>query len=132
MTGRRFAAVLIAGLAWAGSAGAESAEVAAVVSLEDAVPRGPSLADRLATIRERIQDALEYPPLARLRELGGEATVRFEIDPAGRANGVRVVRSSGYPQLDAAATRAVRAAAPLPWVYGALEVPVLFELQAPR
>lgn len=130
MRGGRSFALLLAGLAWAGLAAAESAKVAAVVSLEDAVPQRPSLAERLAVIRERIQNALEYPPLARLRERAGAATVRFEIDSAGQANAVRVVRSSGSPQLDDAAVRAVSTAGPLPWVYGALEVPVTFELRA--
>ena len=113
-------------------ASANSAEVAAVILSDDAMPRGPSIADRLAIIREKIQNALEYPPLAQLHESDGDALVRFEIDRSGSAQNVRLVRSSGHDRLDTSAVRAVETASPLPWVYGPLEVPVHFELTAPR
>ena len=113
-------------------ASADSTEVAAVILFDDAMPRGPSIADRLAIIREKIQNALEYPPLAQLRESDGDALVRFEIDRSGSAQNVRLVRSSGHVRLDTSAVRAVETANPLPWVYGPLEVPVHFELTAPR
>ncbi len=120
-----------------GIAPAVSAEVAAVASVEsaasavffeDAMPQGPSVAERLAIIREKIQQALEYPPLARLHASDGDALVRFEVDHSGVARDVRVVRSSGHQRLDDSAVRAVQEARPLPWVYGPLEVPVHFEL----
>ena len=110
----------------------DSAEAAAVNLSDDAMPRGPSIADRLAIIREKIQNALEYPPLARLHDSDGDALVRFEIDRSGSAENVRVVRSSGSDRLDTSAVRAVETASPLPWVYGPLEVPVHFELTASR
>jgi TonB family protein len=110
----------------------DSTEVAAVTVSDDAMPRGPSVADRLAIIREKIQNALEYPPLARLLDSDGDALVRFEIDRSGTAQNIRVVHSSGHDQLDTSAVRAVETASPLPWVYGPLEVPVHFELTAPR
>jgi len=108
-------------------------ELAAVESLEvrlvDAVPQGPSVAARLAEIRRRIQAALVYPPLARMKRIEGEALVRFEIEHDGTARDVVVHRSSGKPSLDRAAALAVAEAEPLPWVYGRLEVPVRFELE---
>ena len=110
----------------------DSAEAAAVNLSDDAMPQGPSVADRLAIIREKIQNALEYPPLARLHDSDGDALVRFEIDRSGSAENVRVIRSSGNDRLDTSAVRAVETASPLPWVYGPLEVPVHFELTAPR
>ena len=116
----------------AGLISTESTEVAAAILFDDAMPNGPSVADRLAVIREKIQDALEYPPLARLLETDGDALVRFEIDPSGIAQNIRVVQSSGHDRLDTSAVRAVETASPLPWVYGPLEVPVHFELTAPR
>jgi protein TonB len=115
-------------LALAGPAPAD--EVIAVG--EDAVPVGPSVDERLAEIRRRIQAALVYPPLARLQRVEGTALVRFEIGRDGAAREVRVFRTSGKPSLDRAATRAVAAAAPLPWVYGRLEVPVRFALEERR
>jgi len=116
----------------AGLISAESSEAGAAVLFEDAMPNGPSVADRLAIIRERIQNALEYPPLARLLESDGDALVRFEIDRSGTARNIRVIESSGYDRLDTSAVRAVETSSPLPWVYGPLEVPVHFELTAPR
>jgi TonB family protein len=111
---------------------ANSNEGAAAILFDDAMPNGPSVADRLAVIRDKIQHALEYPPLARLLESDGDALVRFEIDPSGIAQNIRVVQSSGHDRLDTSAVRAVETASPLPWVYGPLEVPVHFELTAPR
>ena len=116
----------------AGLISAESSEAGAAMLFEDAMPNGPSVADRLAIIRAKIQSALEYPPLARLLEADGDALVRFEIDPSGTAQNIRVIESSGYDRLDTSAVRAVETAGPLPWVYGPLEVPVHFELTAPR
>jgi TonB family protein len=118
------------------AAPAAADEVAAVDAMEvrfvDAVPRGPSVAERLAEIRRRIQAAVVYPPLARLHHVEGVALVRFAIGRDGAAQEVRLFRTSGRPSLDRAATRAVAAAAPLPWVHGRLEVPVRFELEERR
>jgi TonB family protein len=116
----------------AGLISANSNESAAAILFDDAMPNGPSVADRLAVIREKIQNALEYPPLARLLETDGDALIRFEIDPSGNAHNIRVVQSSGHERLDISAVRAVETASPLPWVYGPLEVPVHFELTEPR
>jgi TonB family protein len=129
--------LLLLALALAGAAAPASAEdVAAAATAEvrfvDAVPLGPSVAARLAEIRRRIQAALVYPPLARLHRVEGEALVRFEIGHDGAPREVQVFRTSGKPSLDRAATRAVAAAAPLPWLYGRLEVPVRFELEDRR
>jgi TonB family protein len=130
------AAVLLAATALgvgAGSAGAEGLDVGAVRAVaEDAVPRGPQLDERLRRIRARIQAALVYPPLARLRELEGVAKVRFAIAADGRPQDLSVAGSTGHAILDRAALAAVEAAAPLPWVYGLLEVPVRFEFSARR
>jgi len=98
----------------------------------DAAPPGRSVAERLAEIRRRIQAALVYPRLARLQKLEGEALVRFDIDADGTPRDVELFRSSGMPSLDRAARSAVEDAAPLPWVYGRLEVPVRFELDRRR
>ena len=58
--------------------------------------------------------------------------VRFDIAQDGEPHGIVVHDSSGLPSLDRAAEAAVRDAAPLPWVYGRLEVPVLFSLERRR
>ena len=112
----------------------EPPDVAAPPPLEviDAIPVGPSLESRLEEIRRRVQDALEYPPILRRRGVGGEAIVGFEVGADRVARGVRTERSSGHPLLDRAAERAVQDAAPLPHVYGRVEVPVRFELDPRR
>ena len=104
----------------------------ATVTFEDAAPRGPNVEERLVQIRARIQAAVVDPPLARLRRLEGEARVQFEIAPDGRAAQLALAASTGHAILDHAARAAVEAAAPLPWVYGRLEVPVRFELDSRR
>ena len=131
---RSFAAAFWLAVTFAavGTAAGDSSEVAAVLPSVDARPATPSVDERLAIIRERIQNALEYPPLARLHDSDGDALVRFEIDRSGSAQNVRVVRSSGHDRLDTSAVRAVETASPLPWVYGPLEVPVHFELTEPH
>jgi TonB family protein len=118
----------------AGSASAQdfAAAEASEVRFVDAAPAGPSVEERLEEIRRRIEAAVEYPPLARTERLEGEALVRFDIDAEGTPREVVLHRSSGRPSLDRAATRAVAAAAPLPWVYGRLEVPVRFSLDTRR
>ena len=121
-------AALLAAAPPGGAGSAESARGAA----EDAVPLGPRVEERLAQIRERIQAAVVYPPLARLRRLEGVAQVRFAIARDGSPQDVSVAGSTGHAILDRAALAAVRDAAPLPWVYGLLEVPVRFELSARR
>jgi len=125
------ATLLVAACAGAPGAQAddESIEIGAVRPVaQDAVPPGPRLDDRLREIRERIQAAVVFPPLARMRQLEGVAQVRFEIAADGRPLGIAVTGSTGHAILDRAARTAVAAAAPLPWVYGLLEVPVRFAL----
>ena len=107
------------------TAAAEIAEVRFV----DGVPFGPTVEERLGAIRRRIQEALVYPPLARQQQIEGSSLVRFEIARDGTPKDLQVHRTSGTPTLDRAALRAVAAAAPLPWVYGRLEVPIRFDLE---
>lgn len=115
-------ALALAGLCLAGPAAAPP--------LEDAVPSGPSLDERLAEIARRVQAVVEYPALARSRGLAGDTLVAFRIRADGEPEQVRTRRSSGSSLLDRAAERAVRDAAPLPRVHGTVAVPVRFELSS--
>lgn len=128
---RRLLAALLLALVPCPAAGAEALVVARVV-LVDALPSAPSVDSRLEIIRKRIQAALVYPPLARRHGQAGEVRVRFQISAEGRAQGIETHASSGMWLLDRAAERSVQAAAPLPYVWGRLEVPVRFDLDAPR
>ena len=95
----------------------------------DAGPPRVHARERLEEIQQRIQAALRYPPVARARELEGTALLRFDIAADGMPRHVVVQASSGLVSLDRAAAAAVADAAPLPWVYGRLEVPVVFALE---
>jgi len=75
----------------------------------------PSQADLSAfrsMVQSRISSARRYPQSA--RDAGQEGTVRvsFSVSPSGQPSGISVASSSGYQSLDAAARRAVSAAAP--------------------
>lgn len=127
----RWLCALLLGVATAsGPAAADPPTVAASPpGFVDAIPQGPSLASRLDDIRRRVQAALVYPPIARERGEAGQVVVGFEVGPDHRARHIRTAVSSGRPTLDRAAERAVAAAAPLPYVYGRVQVPVRFELE---
>ncbi len=77
-----------------------------------------------------------YPRYARQREWEGRATVRLDIGADGRAQRIRVSRSSGYELLDNAALEMLRRAqrdTPVPDALRGrsfiVEVAVLFELK---
>jgi protein TonB len=127
------AAAAFAAVAAARVAVADPAALPAVAARrpadDDVSPRGPTLEARLRAIQERVQAALVYPPLARMRRTEGVARLGFAIGADGRAKQIEVAHSSGFAVLDRAAERAVRSAEPLPYVYGRLEIPVRFELE---
>jgi TonB family protein len=127
---RLLASLLLAVAASASIAAGDEDELRARVV--DALPQGPTVDERLEEIRRRLQAALRYPPIARQRGLEGVAWLRFEIDRDGSARDVALARSSGHPVLDDAARRAADEAEHLPWVYGRIEVPIRFALEAPR
>lgn len=99
-----------------------------LAAVEDALPRGPSLDERIGIICRRVQQVLTYPPLARARRVEGVSLVAFEIGANGLARAVEIAATSGSAHLDRAAARAVRDAGKLPYVYGRLEIPVRFAL----
>ena len=100
------------------------------ILVQDALPQGPSLHTRLNTIRQRIQAALHYPPIAHHRGIAGSTTVSFQITSDGKIIEVQTLSSSGHSVLDRAAEQSVRGAQPLPWVYGTLAIPIRFDLTA--
>ncbi len=95
---------------------------------EDALPPGPTLAERLEEIRRRVREAVVYPPRARSRGITGVTRIRFEIAASGHAAKIETVETSGSLLLDAAAERGATDAGQLPRVYGRVEVPIRFEL----
>ncbi|MBB3911794.1 energy transducer TonB [Sphingomonas desiccabilis] len=59
-------------------------------------------------LRGAIRDS-DYPRAARRGRVEGSVTVRFTVDPAGRATGCAVTRSSGSAELDATTCRLIEA-----------------------
>jgi TonB family protein len=101
---------------------------AAPLLWEDALPPSPSLAERLAEIRRRVQEAVVYPPRARSNGITGVTRIRFEVAANGYASKIRTVETSGSNLLDRAAEQGAVDAGELPRVYGRVEVPIRFEL----
>lgn len=120
-------ACLAAGLLALAAAGAAPADEPPQVPEDATVPRATAH-ERLAEIQRRVQAVALYPDVARVREISGETRVAFTIRRDGTPEGVRVANSSGSVALDRAAERAVEEAAPLPWLYGEVSVPVSFVL----
>jgi protein TonB len=87
--------------------------------------------ERIAEVQRRVQAAVSYPPIARKRGVHGEALVSFLIAANGNPHAVQTLQSSGSGLLDRAALAAVERAAPLPWIYGRVAVPVRFTLRSP-
>ena len=73
---------------------------------------------------------VRYPAIARERGATGEAMVAFEIASDGKPEAIELAETSGSGALDRAALSAVADAAPLPFVYGRIQVPVRFALDA--
>ncbi len=61
-----------------------------------------------------IMRQMHFPPGLRERHVLGEGIVSFYVDEAGHLTHQAIYRSSGLPELDAAAINAVRRAAPFP------------------
>lgn len=78
---------------------------------------------------------IQYPPQAQRREATGTVRVRVAYDASGTVQDVRVLQSSGHPDLDAEALRATRAMRVQPGTRnnvpqpGALALPVRFHLE---
>ncbi len=94
----------------------------------DAMPVGPSPAERLDEIRRRVQAAVVYPERARALGLEGTTRIQFVIGADGLAQAVATVASSGHALLDRAAERGAVDAGRLPPLYGRIRIPVRFEL----
>ena len=100
--------------------------------VEDAMPSGPTVVERLEEIRRRVQKAACYPAISRERGIDGEALIGFVIGPDGLPFEITAVESSGSGALDRAAIRAVEGAGPLPYVFGRITVPVRFRVREAR
>ncbi len=83
----------------------------------------------MKTIRDAIEKAIIYPPIARKRGIEGTVTAEFTINNKGYPENIKIVYSSGFNILDSAAKNTIVKAAPFPVVKGDIEVPITFRLR---
>jgi TonB family protein len=96
-------------------------------------PEGQELsAEQWQEIRSALERTKTYPRLARERGIEGTVLVRFHVLPSGEVDAVEVSRSSGAKVLDDASVKTVYRAAPVPYVAGWIEVPMVYQLSHPE
>ncbi|MDQ6971481.1 MAG: TonB family protein [Mariprofundaceae bacterium] len=71
-------------------------------------------AERLHTVRSRLERFKHYPSSARRRGIEGAVDVSFRLNGNGRAEDMQLMSGSGYSILDDAALSTVRRAEPFP------------------
>lgn len=89
---------------------------------------GASFIDPLLIIRNSIEKAKVYPPLARRKGIEGKVFLRFRIRPDGEVDEVKIVKGSGSEILDTASIETIKKSAPLPYAPGWIELPLVFKL----
>lgn len=76
------------------------------------VTEGTVSSGYMDVLKKKIFDTWQYPEEAINKGQEGKVTVSFTLDHAGMVREVSVIKSSGSPVLDSAATAAVEKAAP--------------------
>jgi TonB family protein len=74
--------------------------------------REPRYVPYFESIKRSIENVWEYPEPALRRGLQGKLVIEFTVLENGALEGTQMIRSSGFPELDQEALRAVRAASP--------------------
>jgi len=121
-------ASLSAGGNGSGTGEGQGAGISASAAIDGPETGGVQL-DQLQHLQSALEKAKTYPRLARERGIEGTVLVRFKVLPSGDVETVDVVRSSGAQILDDASVRTVYRAAPMPYVNGWVEVPMIYELK---
>lgn len=92
-----------------------------------------------AALLQQLNRFKVYPPALRKAKVEGRVVLQFTIDAQGRVTASRVKRSSGHDALDAAASRMLTRASPLPAIPGSmgkstltLAVPIEYSLLMDR
>ena len=79
-------------------------------------------------IRYKIEKSAKknYPFLAQKRQIEGKVLLRFSINESGNIQSSEILERSGYAILDASALKALKDAAPFPYLQQEIEVPIEF------
>ena len=80
-------------------------------------------------IRDSIEKARIYPPLARKKGIQGKVILEFSIRPDGEIDEIRIVKGSGFEILDSMSIETIKRSAPLPYVSGRIEIPMIYRLE---
>ncbi len=95
---------------------------------EDNKGEGVLSAEIFEIIRDFIEKAKTYPVIARKRGIEGTVYISFKINPQGKPQELKILKSSGSSILDTATKDIVKRAAPFPYIDSPVEVPVVFQL----
>jgi protein TonB len=90
---------------------------------------GALSSEQWTQLHSAIEQVKTYPRLARERGIEGTVLVRFRALPSGSIEQVDIVKSSGARILDEASITTVYRAAPVPYVDGWVEVPMVYQLK---
>jgi protein TonB len=120
-----------------GTVPAKGAKTGSVYFQGEGIGRG-DLGSYLGNARMRIEKAKRYPREARRRGWEGKVVLSFQINRKGEVAQIRLVQSSGYPDLDEEGFATLRRASPFlpPPVTDErefeVEIPLVFRLEERR
>ncbi|MCX5884862.1 MAG: energy transducer TonB [Proteobacteria bacterium] len=100
----------------------ESELTEATVSLDAPGSEHTPYAPYLIVVKQKINTAWDYPESAQKARLDGSLALQFSISRTGIIKQVRLLRSSGYTELDDEAMRAIAVSSPFPPLPGNLRL----------
>jgi TonB family protein len=124
-----------AGAGIGAAAGERVAAIAPGAGSADGAGLGSEYAGYYARLRERIQQSLRYPAVAKRRELTGTVELEISIAADGAIAAVTVIGSSSHDMLDRAAVDAARSVRRIPFPSDVrarpltVRLPVVFHLR---
>ncbi|MBN1665381.1 MAG: energy transducer TonB, partial [Deltaproteobacteria bacterium] len=89
------------------------------------------LSAQFTYIKRLIQQNLTYPPLDRKAGWAGKVTVSFIVLESGRADSIKILKSSGYSILDNNVIKTITEVSPFPKppVTAELQMPIIYQLE---
>jgi TonB family protein len=104
------------------SSSPESELTEATVSLDAPWSKHTPYAPYLTVVKQKINTVWDYPESAQKARLDGSLALQFSISRTGIIKQVRLLRSSGYTELDDEAMRAITVSSPFPPLPGKLRL----------
>ncbi len=85
--------------------------------------------DLARKIKDSVEKVKIYPRLARMKGIEGEVQLRFRVMPDGMIEEIEIVKGSGFEILDKVSVETIKRSAPLPYIKGWIEIPLVFRLE---